>query len=403
MVERLKNMRTEMKLYLMILAFAALGSALISNVLSNYLKEVYDITAYQRGLVELPRELPGLFSILIVSALTRFTDIRIAIFAQIMGAFGVLLMGLFTPIYSMILFMIFINSMGSHLFFAMRDSMGIDLIQDGRYGKRMGQFKGTTTAFQMLGAIIVFIGFKYGLLSFETPIKWVFVLAAISLLVAMILLVFLDRRVNDSDGHPKKVKFVFRKEYKFYYSLVILFGVQKQIMLVYAPWVLIDLLDKKVETLAILAMIGYFIGIFFIPAIGRWIDQYGIRKMLFVDALSFIGVYALYGLLSGGYASGTLATFGFPLFLAYGLFIIDRMSTQMGLVRTVYLKKIIIDNRDITPTISLGITMDHFVSIISAILGGLIWIAWGPQYIFYLVAALSFGNLYIAFQVHVDE
>ncbi|MEA3424589.1 MAG: MFS transporter [Bacillota bacterium] len=402
MVEKLKNMRKELQLYLLILAFGALGSALISNVLSNYLKEVYDITAFQRGAIEFPRELPGLFSILIVSALARFTDIRIAIFAQIIAAIGVLLLGLFTPIYGIMLFLIFINSMGAHLFMPMRQSIGIDLVQDGQYGKRLGQFNGTTTAFKMIGAIIVFLGFRYGALSFDTPVKWIFVLAALALFISMILLIILDKRINDLESHPAKAKFIFRKEYKFYYTLVVMFGVQKQIMLVYGPWVLIDLLDKKVETLAILAIIAYFIGIFFIPAIGRWVDRFGIRKMMFVDALSFIVIYALYGMLSGGYATGTIAKVGLPVFLAYGLFIIDRMSTQMGLIRTVYLKRIVVDSKDITPTISLGITMDHFVSIVAAFMGGIIWISWGPQYIFYMVSALSLVNLYVAFSVDLD-
>jgi len=403
MKSKLMNMRPEMLLYIMILSLGALGSALIGNVLSNYLKEVYDITALQRGIIEFPRELPGLFSIVIVSALSRFSDIRIAIIAQIIASIGILLLGLFTPIYSIMLLLVFINSMGAHLFMPMRQSIGIQLIQDGQYGKRLGQFNGTTTAFQMLGAIIVFVGFKYNLLSFDSPIKYIFVMASFFLLSTVVLLYHLDRRMHHLGLHHGKQKFVFRKEYKYYYILVIMFGVQKQMMLVYAPWVLIDLLDKKVETLAILAIIAYFIGIFFIPAVGRWLDRYGIRKLLFADAISFIGVYALFGIISGGYSRGTLATVGFPLFLAYGLFIIDRMSTQLGLVRTVYLRKIALDSKDITPTLSLGLTMDHFVSIIAAFLGGIVWIKYGPQYIFFLVSALSFVNLYVAFKVKFDD
>ena len=69
-----------------------------------------------------------------------------------------------------------------------------------------------------------------------------------------------------------------------------MFGFQKQIMLVYGPWVLIDLLDKKADTLALLSIIGALIGVFFIPAVGRWIDKYGIKAMLYADAISFIGV-----------------------------------------------------------------------------------------------------------------
>ncbi|MBN2260287.1 MAG: MFS transporter [Clostridiales bacterium] len=403
MKSKLMNMRKEMLLYLLIIAFGALGNALISNVLSNYLKDVYAITAYQRGVIEFPRELPGLFSIFIVSALSMYSDIRIAMFAQFLAATGILFLGLFTPIYGLMLVLIFVNSMGAHLYMPMSQSIGISLIKDGKFGKGLGQYNGLITAFQMSGAIIVLIGFKYHFLSFETPIKYIFVVAAFFLFATVILLFYLDRRMHHPDIHHNKEKFVFRKAYKYYYTLVIMFGVQKQMMIVYGPWMLIELLGVKVDTLAILAIIGYFIGIFFIPALGRWLDRFGVKKLLYADALSFIIVYALYGFLSAGFTTGTLATAGISVFLAYGLFIIDRMSTQMGIIRTVYLKKIAIDSRDITPTLSLGMTMDHFISIIAAFLGGIVWVKWGPQYIFYLVSLLSFVNLYVAYKVEITD
>ena len=111
----------------------------------------------------------------------------------------------------------------------------------------------------------------------------------------------------------------------------------------------------------------------------------------------------MYGLLSGGYATGSLATVGFPVFLAYALFVIDRMCTQMELVRTVYLKSIAVHPDDITTTLSFGISIDHVVSITCAYLGGIVWTLWGPQYIFYLAAAMSLVNLYVAIRVKLPK
>jgi predicted MFS family arabinose efflux permease len=201
--------------------------------------------------------------------------------------------------------------------------------------------------------------------------------------------------------HHARGRLVVRREYRYYYMLVIMFGVQKQIMMVYGPWMLIDLLGKKADTIAFLAIIGGAIGMFFIPALGRWLDRFGIKAMLYADALSFIGVYLLYGVLSAGFASGALAHAGVPLVLAYVIFILDRMSTQMGLVRTVYLRTIALSPADITPNLSLGLSFDHTVSIVCAYLGGMIWVGWGPQYIFFLAAALSLVNLYVAFRVQL--
>jgi len=79
------------------------------------------------------------------------------------------------------------------------------------------------------------------------------------------------------------------------------------------------------------------------------------------------------------------------------------MSTQMGLIRTVYLRTIAVNQQDVTPTLSLGMSMDHTVSILCAYAGGVVWTLWGPQYIFYLAAALSLVNLYVAIKVKLPE
>jgi ABC-type uncharacterized transport system permease subunit len=167
---------------------------------------------------------------------------------------------------------------------------------------------------------------------------------------------------------------------------------------VYGPWVLIDILLKKADTMALLGIIGSFAGIFFIPAVGRWLDKYGIKKLLYADAVSFIVVYFLYGILTWGFDAGFLAKVGIPVIFAYSMFVFDRMSMQMSIVRTVYLKNILIKDEDLMPTLSAGQGMDHVVSIIFAYIAGLIWSIYGPQYLFFSAGMLSFVNLYIAYR-----
>lgn len=396
-----KKYSKEIVLYVIILALVALASALSGNVLSNYFKDVYHTDAFQRGFIEFPRELPGMLSILMVSALYKFSDVKIAFVSMICAALGIIVLGFATPTFYIMLIFIFINSVGAHLYMPMQSSIGMNLIKDGQYGKWMGVFSGITTAFTMIGGIVVYFGFKNGFFSFTSDVKSIFLWSAGIFLLAGLIHIPLMALTKGHASHHDKEKFIVRREYKYYYALVIMFGVQKQIMMVYGPWIFIDTLGKSVETIAILSIVGSFVGIFFIPAVGRWLDRFGVKKLLYADALSFIFVYAFYGLLSGGYASGTLAKVGFPLFLGYALFIVDRMSTQMGIVRTLYLKKIALDTKDITPTISLGLTLDHFVSIIAAFFGGIVWVKYGPQYIFYLVSFMSLVNLYVAYKVDV--
>jgi hypothetical protein len=394
-------MKKEIKIYFAILALTAFGLGLTSNVISNFFKDAYQVTAYQRGFLEFPRELPGLISVFVIAALSFLSDIRISIISQVLSVIGIIALGIYTPSFNIMIIYIFINSLGMHLFFPLQDSIGMELAEKDNIGKRLGQYKGFFTGIQMVASIFVFIGFKMGFMSFETSVKTPFIIAGVLFFGVMVLLIMLDRIVRIDRPHVKQSGYVFRKEYKYYYVLVILFGVQKQIMIVYGPWVLIELLNKKADTISILTVIGSFIGIFFIPAIGRWLDAYGVKKLMYVDALSFIGVYLVYGLLAMGYVNGSIKTAGIGMLLAYAIFIIDRMSTQMGIVRTLYLRKIAIKPTDVTPTLTLGQSMDHFVSIICAYLGGIIWVVWGPQYIFFLAAGLSLINLYVAYKIEV--
>lgn len=396
-------MKRDMKLYFVIIALTAFGLALTNDIFSNYFKEVYEVTAKQRGFIELPREAPGMLLIFVVAGLSFLSDIKISIIAQLLSVIGISVLGFITPTFSIMLIFVFINSMGMHLFFPMQDSIGMSLAEPNKIGERMGQYKGVTTGFQMLGLGLVFIGFRSGFFTFDTKIKWVFLVSAVIFLTIAIVMFYLNKVMHLEGSHPKKVPFIFRKEYRYYYVLVIMFGVQKQMMMVYGPWVLIEILGKKTDTIVLLAMIGMFIGIFFIPALGRWLDRFGVKKLLYADAISFIVVYFLYGLLSAGYINGILALTGVPVFLAYVLFIIDKMSGQMSLVRTVYLKNIALNKEDITPTLSLGISMDHVMSISFAIIGGIVWEVYGPQYIFFLVSLLSFVNLYVAYKLEPDK
>lgn len=398
-----KKTKKEIIVYFLILALTALGLGLSDGIFSNYFKDAYNVNAFQRGLIEFPRELPGILCIVVVSILSFLGDIRIAIIAQLLSFIGIIALGFFTPSFAVMLIFLFINSTGMHLFFPLSDSMGMSLIKSENVGKRMGQFKGVSTAFSMIASVMVFFGFRFGLFSFTTKVKPVFIISAVFFAAVFVLFLYMNRLIKTPIKEDRKLKLIYRKEYKYYYILAIMNGVQKQIVAVYGPWILIELLSKKADTLAILGIIGSFIGIFFIPALGRWLDRYGIRNMLYVDALSFIGVYIAYGLLAAGFSTGFLVKAGIPVILTFGLVILDRMSMQMGMIRIIYLKSIAVKESDITPTLSLGISMDHIVSIICAYIGGVVWSSMGPQYIFFFAAGLSVINLIVARKATINE
>lgn len=391
--------RNELYLFFAVIVAVNLAMGFSDGLFSNYFKDVYQIDGLHRGLIELPRELPGVITFFLVSALSFLGDITIAIFAQAIAAVGLMVLGLVTPSFGVMLVFLFINSLGVHLYMPLRDSIGMSLAEPDQIGKRMGQFGGLSFAVLTVAGLSVFFLFRFGVFSFTSPIKWTFLVAAAFYLVAVVMMIRLKRETGQLRTKREKIRLIFRKEYKYYYLLAIVFGVQKQVMLVFGPWVLIETLGQRVDVIVLLGIIASTLGMFFMPQLGKWIDRFGVKKLLYADAFSFIFVYLCYGALSHGFNTGTLVKVGIPVVLTCALFVVDRLSSQMGIIRTIYLKSIAKDSADVTPTLSLAMMMDHIVSILVGITGGIAWVTFGSHYIFYAVAALSLVNLAVAILV----
>jgi len=391
--------KTRQRAFILLLiatALTALGAGLSEAVYGNFYKEVYDVTAAQRGFIEFPRELPGLIAVVVISMMSFLGEIRLAIVAQILSIAGLILLGIFTPPFAIMLVFLFINSMGMHLYMPLKDSIGLNIIGTENTGRKFGIMNGVRTGAGFVAGLVVFLGFRSGVFSFSHGIIYNFLIATVFFAGVVIILLKIRKMIGDPVINTGKGRFLFRKEYKFFYLLASLHGAHKQIASVFGPWVLIDILLRQADTMAFLSMAGMFLGIFFIPMAGRLTDRFGIRIMMFAEGFSFIGVYVLFGIFSAGLMSGSFAAVGIPVLVVYILFIIDRMTMQLGMVRTLYLRSIARDQSEISPTLSTGMSLDHAISIICAFLGGLAWSAWGPQYVFYIAAVIALGNVVIA-------
>lgn len=401
--QKIRQMKSGVFLFFVLVAAVALGNGLSDGVYSNYFKEVYQITAFQRGLIEFPRELPGLLCAVVIGALGFLGDLKTAFVAQILSIIGVTVLGLFTPTFAVMLVFLFINSMGMHMFMPLQDAIGMSLAEPNQVGKRMGQFFSTRAAFNLVAALLVFFGFRYGFFTFATSVKWIFLVSAMAFAFASIITIIMIRRVGITKKSTRKNKLVIHKQYRYFYMLTILHGVQKQVAYVYGTWVIVDLLLKKADTLALLAITVGFISIFFLNIIGQWMDKYGIKRMMYVDALTFIGVYIIYGFVVWGITSKVLPSQGWSIWIVYLLFVLDRLSMQIGMVKSIYLRSIAFTEEDVVSTLSMGISLDHMVSIVAAIAGGFVWSVWGSQWVFFLAAFFSLGNLYVAFKVQPEK
>ena len=394
-----QTLRRDMLLFFILITAAALGNGLSDSIYANYFNDVYHVTTAQRGFIEFPRELPGMLCALVIASMSAWGDLKASLVAQVLACAGLTALGVFTPSFGVMLLFLFVNSMGMHLFMPLQDSVGMALAEPGQVGRRMGQYASAKTAVGCVAGIIVFFGFRSGAFSFTTQIKTVFLLGAGAFLIAIVASLLLVRHIGPQPRSVKRFKLLFRKQYRYFYFLTILHGVQKQIAFVYGTWVVVRLLSKGADIMSLLLIASSFLGIFFMRWVGHWMDKFGIKRMMYLDALSFIVVYVLYGFLVWGITSKVLPGESWPVMVVYGLFVLDRLSMQIGIVKSIYLRSIAVNDEEITATLSTGISLDHVVAILAAQLSATVWDQWGPQWVFFFAAFLSLGNLFVAWRL----
>ncbi len=377
------------RLVLATMFFGATGGIFMST-LNNYLADSHGFTAANRGWLEFPREMPGFLIIVVMGLLLiRFRESRIAALAMVATAVGALGLAFLSPKISLLVVWIVIWSLGDHIIFAVEGPIGLKLAKRGGEGRRLGQLGGARNLGVILGVSVVWLLARYVGDRFDL----FYMVAAICAAVAGFFYLRLDLGKQDAPSH----KLVYRKEYNIFYAISALFGIRKQIFMVFGTWVLVDLHGVPVSTIALLYFVGSVLGVVLRPLLGDVIDWLGERKVLAFDELMLIVVCLVYA-----FASDLLPQ-PYDLYLLYGAYVLDHILFALRVARTTYLKKIAKDPADITPTISLGITIDHAVAMTLPVLSGFIWERFGHQYVFLMAAAVAVVGFFICLRIVVPE
>lgn len=352
-------------LFLLASVFLGIGQSVDGSTLTNYLKENFQMLIVQRSALEFPRELPGLLVVLVIGSLYTLGDIRTAVVANLLAALGMFSLGLIPPEYSFLIVAIFIYSMGQHIYMPLSNSIGMSFATSKDFGKKLGQLSAANTAALVVSSAILWALFKFLHISYTTS----FTIGAVSFVIAALLL----SKITATQRVQNATRFIFRKEYGLYYWLCILYGARKQIFITFGPWVLVDVFKEEVATMALLFFIISVTGIFVKPFIGHLIDRIGEKFILNSEAIAFFFICL-------GYAfAEDVFTPGYALICANVCYVLDQTLSSVSMARATYLKKIALVETDVSPTLSLGTSIDHIVTMFLPIIGGLVWYNNGSQ------------------------
>lgn len=379
---RIKNMPRDLALFFVISFAVGLAANLVDSTLNNYLNETFTLTGFQRSFLEFPRELPG-FLVVFISALFWFLGSRkLGFFSLLIYAAGILLIGTISSTYTVLVIFLFIYSLGMHTFMPVATTIGMELAADGRTGARLGQLNAVRNMAMIVGAGLVFLGFKY----LHFTYSFTFILTVIVLVIAAVLMLAMSpQKVALSHSFLK-----LRKEYNVFYMLAVLSGSRKQIFITFAPWVIVTIYHKPTQTIATLLVIGGVIGILFQPLLGRAIDRFGEKTIITIEAITFVFVCLGYGF------SGSLFSVNTAFIITCVCYLTDQVLMSVSMARSTYIKKIALQPTDIQPALSASVTIDHIFSISVALLGGVIWSKLGYQYVFLLGTIISVLNFFTA-------
>ena len=371
-----KEIPKDLFIFLIISVLLAVVAAVESTSLANRLFEDLDFTVMERSMLETPRELPGLLAVVIIGMLNSLGDIRIAAFANIIGGVGLIFFGLVPNQFSLVLIFLLVYSTGQHIYMPLASSIAMSFSKGDSFGQRLGQIQGLGNFAIIVTSAILYLMYKLFNVSYMT----VFIMAGISMILAGLLFFLLGH------GQVKVVsenRFVFKREFKKIYMLSIVNGARKQITITFVPWLLIDIYSQPVTTITGLFFIVCIINMFFKPWFGKYIDKRGESKALKLEAI----VMAIACI---GFAfSLKLFEYKIALYIIFICYIADKLMESASMARATYVRKKSKVAADVARTLTMGLSMDHVVSMTIPLLAGYMWYAGGTDgYMYVFIGAL---------------
>ncbi len=357
------------------MAFLGASGGMMETTFNNYVSDIFNLGADARGFLEFPRELPGFLTALMAGLLFFLPETRIAGFSALAVGLGLLALAWIGPHWSAMLIFLTVWSAGAHLLMPIRSSLSMELAMKEHRGRRMGQIAATSIAASMAGCAMVWVAMRW----FQAGYPLIFTMGGMLALIASVFL-FKMRMPN---AHLQRPKFVWNRHYSLYYILAFLFGARKQVFITFGPWVLIRVFHQPAWIFAQLWIAAALLGIFFQPLLGRAIDRLGERTVLLADSALLLLVCLGYGF------AHRLPNQTAALWLLYVCFVGDNLLFGVNMARDTYLSKIALRPDHVAPTLSLGVSINHVVSMSIPALGGLMWMKYGHPSVFIATAGVA--------------
>ena len=328
---------------------------------TNFLVEEIGVSGFEQGLLESVRESCGVIAFGVLAILAGFAEPLVGAAMLLLLAAG---LAAYAGVHSywMVMVLSLVWSQGLHVWMPLPNSMTLALAEPGRTGHRLGQVGAAGSAGWGLG-----LGAALLLGVLGVSMRPMYLVAGAAGALGALACLGIYRKVKTPGP-----RFVFRRRYGLYYLLCFLEGWRKQIFICFSGFLLVKIHHTSLPVMLGLFAVVQVIGFFASPRVGRLIDRVGERRVLVAYFASLIAVFLGYALVGN-------------LYVLYALFVADGVVWTLAMAMTTYVNRIAPPSEH-TPTLSMGVAMNHVAAVAMPLVGGALWQYAGYRWTFALGA-----------------
>ncbi len=356
-----------------------LSMGLHTSVFNNYAAQELNLHPEELGILESFRETPGLLIAFISAFLGFLSKQYMAMLSFILASIG---FSFYSKVSSLsgLIYAGVTWSQGIHLWMTLSPIFTLSFAEEGERGRRLGQINSITAFSSLTAMVLVFLTGNF------IPLRKYYLIAGILPIIGAFLVLKVPYKPRIDVAPPS---LVFKKDYMLYYILNFLEGSRRQVFATFALFVLTRVYGVSIRHITLLLIINGIANILVAPRAGKLIDKVGERIVLL---LSYTGALLIFI----GYATTRSVT------VLSILYCLDNIMINFSLALTTYIDRISIPG-DLSPNISMGVTVNHIAAVLMPLVGGILWERFGYQTMFVLGASIVLISIFFANKIKAKE
>ena len=370
------------KPYLTALLTFGMAYGLYKGILDNYLAEVVAMGEFDRGIAEFFREIPGLLLVGVLAIMYRFSAEKIFRIGAVVMLAGMVMLSAVPASRVIVTIAICIYSLGEHIQLGMRNTLGVQYAKPGKSGLSMGK----QTSLYDLGTLLGFAVITVAVLILPSGGTMFRLFFAVSSAIIVVGVTASTRMGSGSRNDADKRRFYFRKKFTKYYLLEVTYGARKQVFFTFGPYLLVLHYGAGASVMSLLFAVSAICCSLLSPLVGKLIDRVGYKAVMVSDTLILVVVCFFYG----------FAEHFFPTNISFVIcccmYVLDSVISLASMASNVYVQDLSDSPEETRATIATGVSVNHFVTIFVALLGGWVWKITGIETLFTISAVIGLLN-----------